>query len=54
MQLHRSVALSRRDASTERTVPLWASLASSGGVHSVPVNGDFSPMHAWPADPIGV
>jgi hypothetical protein len=32
----------------------WASLASSGGVQSVPVNGDFSPMHAWPADPIGV
>ena len=32
----------------------WASLASSGGVHSVPVNGDFSPMHAWPADPTGV
>ena len=32
----------------------WAGLASSGGVHSVPVNGDFSPMHAWPADPTGV
>ena len=32
----------------------WASLASGGGVQSVPVNGDFSPMHAWPADPTGV
>ena len=32
---------------------LWARCISSGaGISSIPVSGDFSPLKAWPANPV--